>query len=111
MDVFRRIIWHLRPRQQSETAGTDKLILVAHEASVMALFSVDLDRLAGVVVEHGGPQSHAAILARSLDIPMVGQAPELVGRLQPGRRLKVDGSAGLICLDPGPQCRSVRDAA
>lgn len=77
----------------------------------MDLFSVDLDRLAGVVVEHGGPQSHAAILARSLEIPMVGQVPELVGRLQPGRSLKVDGSAGLICLDPGPQCRGGRDAA
>src|SRR6266404_2262467 len=42
-DVFRCIIWHLRPREQAEAAGAEKLILVAHEASVMDLFSVDLD--------------------------------------------------------------------
>jgi phosphoenolpyruvate-protein kinase (PTS system EI component) len=87
--------------------GSEKLVLVAHEASVMDLFSIDLDRLAGIVVEHGGAQSHAAILARSLGIPMVGQVAELVGRLHPGRRLKVDGTAGVICLDPGPQCNNV----
>ena len=99
-DVFRRILWHLRPRQESSAATGDKLILVAHEASVMDLFSVDLDLLAGVVVEHGGPQSHAAILARSLGIPMAGQVPDVVNRIQPGRAVRVDGNAGLVCLDP-----------
>jgi phosphotransferase system enzyme I (PtsP) len=107
-DVFRRALWQLRPRPPTMDEGSDKLVLVAHEASVMDLFSVDLDRLAGVVVEHGGPQSHAAILARSLNLPMVGQVPDLVGRLHPGRRLKVDGNAGLVCLDPRPECRSTR---
>jgi phosphotransferase system enzyme I (PtsP) len=99
-DVFRRILWHLRPCAANTRGGSEQLVLVAHEASVMDLFSVDLDSLAAVVVEHGGPQSHAAILARSLGIPMVGQVPELVSRLSPGRRLRVDGDTGLIHLDP-----------
>jgi phosphotransferase system, enzyme I, PtsP len=106
-DVFRRILWHLRPRGESATVPGAKLVLVAHEASVMDLFSVDLDRLAGVAVEHGGPQSHAAILARSLGIPMTGQVPDLVSRIQPGRPLSVDGSAGLICLDPDAEASVV----
>src|SRR5207237_1510910 len=110
-DVFRRISWHLRPGTEDPRTTSDKLILVAHEASVMDLFSVDLDRLAGIVVEHGGPQSHAAILARSLGIPMVGQVPDLLNRLHPGRRLKVDGSAGLICLDPAPLVSSAERGA
>ena len=50
----------------------------------MELFAVDLDQLAGVVVEHGGPQSHAAILARSLGIPMVGQVRGLRQPAAPG---------------------------
>jgi phosphotransferase system enzyme I (PtsP) len=107
-DVFRRVLWHLRPRPPNTDNGDEKYILVAHEASVMDLFSVDRDRLAGIVIEHGGAQSHAAILARSLGIPMVGQVPELVARLRPGRRLKVDGSAGLIELDPRPECPCVK---
>jgi phosphotransferase system enzyme I (PtsP) len=109
-DVFRRILWHLRPRGESAAMPAAKLVLVAHEASVMDLFSVDLDRLAGVAVEHGGPQSHAAILARSLGIPMTGQVPDLVSRIQPGRPLCVDGSAGLICLDPDAEASVVATA-
>jgi phosphotransferase system enzyme I (PtsP) len=99
-DVFRRILWYLRPGSRNAAAGADKLVLVAHEASVMDLFSVDLDRLAGVVVEHGGPQTHAAILARSLGIPMVGQVHDLVSRIHSGRQLQVDGSTGLVVVDP-----------
>jgi phosphotransferase system enzyme I (PtsP) len=102
-DVFHRILWQLRPRQPADPAG-DRLVLVAREASVMELFAVDLDRLAAVVVEHGGPQSHAAILARSLGIPMVGQIADFAPLLHSGRRLLVDGSAGTVMLDPSPLC-------
>ncbi|HTU18127.1 MAG TPA: putative PEP-binding protein, partial [Gemmataceae bacterium] len=102
-DVFHRILWQLRPRQPADPIG-DRLVLVAREASVMELFAVDLDRLAAVVVEHGGPQSHAAILARSLNIPMVGQVNDFAPLLHSGRRLLVDGSAGTVLLDPAPLC-------
>jgi phosphoenolpyruvate-protein kinase (PTS system EI component) len=67
---------------------------------VMELFAVDLDHLAGVVVEHGGHDSHAAILARSLGIPMVGQVTDFGSLLHSGRRLFVDGSDGTVGLDP-----------
>ncbi|HEX8202144.1 MAG TPA: putative PEP-binding protein, partial [Isosphaeraceae bacterium] len=99
-DVFRRILWHLRPRPVAGDAAGGRLVLVAREASVLDLFSVDLDRLAAVVVERGGPQSHAAILARSLGVPMVGQVPGLLERIHPGRLLRVDGASGRIDLDP-----------
>jgi phosphotransferase system, enzyme I, PtsP len=100
-DVFHRVLWQLRARPATESV--DRVVLVAREASVMELFTVDLDRLAAVVVEHGGPQSHAAILARSLGIPMVGQAPDFAALLHPGRRLLVDGTTGEIVLDPGAE--------
>jgi phosphotransferase system enzyme I (PtsP) len=102
-DVFHRLLWQLRPRQAADPTG-DRLVLVAREASVMELFAVDLDHLAAVVVEHGGPQSHAAILARSLGIPMVGQFADFAPLAQSGRRLLVDGSAGTVAIDPAPVC-------
>src|SRR5579875_1879909 len=102
-DVFHRILWQLRPRQPADPTD-DRLVLVAREASVMELFAVDLDRLAAVVVEHGGPQSHAAILARSLGIPMVGQFTDFAPLTQSGRLLLVDGTAGTVVLDPAPVC-------
>ena len=100
-DVFLRVLWQLRPRREADS-GDDQVVLVTREASVLELFAVDLDRLAAVVVEHGGPQSHAAILARSLGIPMVGHVGELAGLLRPGRRLLVDGTTGRVGLDPPP---------
>ncbi len=103
-DVCRRILWHLRPATP-ESAGPDeeRLILLAHDASVMDLFSVDFERLAGIVVERGGAQSHAAILARSLGIPMVGQIADFVHRVAPGRPLCVDGASGKVILDAAPE--------
>jgi phosphotransferase system enzyme I (PtsP) len=99
-DVFRRILWQLQP--QSPAAGTisGRVVLLAREASVMDLFSVDLERLAAVVVEHGGPQSHAAILARSLGVPMVSQVPEFVTQLRAGRQLLVNATTGTVYVDP-----------
>jgi phosphotransferase system enzyme I (PtsP) len=101
-DVFRRVLWHLRPRASGEEPGCERLVLVSRDVSVMDLFSVDLDRLAAVVAEQGGPQSHAAILARSLGIPMVAQVPEVIREVRSGRLLRVDGSQGEVCLDPLP---------
>ncbi len=109
-DVFHRVLWQLRPRPASGAEG-ERVVLVAREASVMELFAVELDHLAGVVVEHGGPQSHAAILARSLAIPMVGQVPDFASLLQPGRRLLVDGDAGTVVLDPPTDAEVTIEAA
>jgi phosphotransferase system enzyme I (PtsP) len=106
-DVFRRILWHLGPQRMSTRSVGDRLVLVSREASVMELFAVDLDRLAAVVVEHGGPQSHAAILARSLGVPMVGQLPDGFARIRPDQPLLVDGNSGLVWLDPAPELLAV----
>jgi phosphotransferase system, enzyme I, PtsP len=107
-DVFRRMRWHLRPRDPSGEPSSDRLVLIAREASVMDLFTVEVDQLAAVVVEQGGPQSHAAILARSLGVPMVSCVTGLVEQVRPGRRLLVDGTTGEVRLDPPDEGAAVR---
>jgi phosphotransferase system enzyme I (PtsP) len=102
-DVFHRLLWQLRPRPaDTRRSGpeADRIVLVAREASVMELFAVDVARLTGVVVEHGGAQGHAAILARSLNIPMVGRVADFEALARPGLRLLVDGDAGTVTVDP-----------
>ncbi|QEH35438.1 Phosphoenolpyruvate-protein phosphotransferase [Aquisphaera giovannonii] len=107
-DVFRRVLWHLRPGEDAAgpQPGEGRLILVAHEASVLDLFAVDLDHLDGVVVEHGGPQSHAVIIARSLGIPMVGRVEGLLGRIENGQLVQVDGASGRVVVEPPPGARA-----
>jgi len=56
-----------------------------------------------IVVEEGGPLSHAAIIARELGLPAVLNVPGLVSRLK-GKgtvQLRVDGDRGVVAiLDP-----------
>lgn len=101
-DVFRRVLWHLRPDANSRAPVEERLVLATREASVLDLFSVDLDQLVGVVVEQGGPQGHASIVARSLGIPMVGQVVGLLEQIGQGQVLRVDGDQGVIDLKPSP---------
>ena len=56
-----------------------------------------------IVVEEGGPLSHAAIIARELGLPAVLNVPGLVNRLktQESAQLRVDGDAGTVAIiDP-----------
>jgi phosphohistidine swiveling domain-containing protein len=49
-----------------------------------------------VVVERGGPLSHAAIVARELGLPAVLNARDVTTRLSDGMVVDVDGSAGTV---------------
>jgi phosphoenolpyruvate-protein kinase (PTS system EI component) len=58
-----------------------------------------------VVLEHAGLTSHAALLARALGIPAVGQAPGIVEQVRPGEVLLVDGFEGRVLVDPDEDVR------
>jgi phosphohistidine swiveling domain-containing protein len=64
-----------------------------------------------IVVEEGGPLSHAAIIARELGLPAVLNVPGLISRIasQEAVRLRVDGDRGTIAvLDTEPSVESDR---
>jgi len=69
-------------------------ILVAHstDPSWTPLFA----RAAGVVLETGGPLSHASIVARDLGIPAVLRVPGATRLIDDDNRVAVDGTAGKI---------------
>jgi pyruvate,water dikinase len=53
-------------------------------------------RAAGVVLEEGGPLSHAAIVAREFGIPAVMNVPGATRGVADGDEIEVDGSAGTV---------------
>jgi pyruvate,water dikinase len=57
-----------------------------------------------VVVEHGGPLSHAAIVAREIGLPAVLNIPGLIDRLE-GETvdMTVNGYTGLVTIHSGPE--------
>jgi pyruvate,water dikinase len=70
------------------------LVAEATDASWAPLF-VDA---AAIVLERGGPLSHAAILSRELGVPAVLNVRGAT-RLLDGRLVTVDGDAGVVVLD------------
>ncbi|MDP8929648.1 MAG: PEP-utilizing enzyme [Actinomycetota bacterium] len=54
------------------------------------------ERAAAVVVDSGGPASHAAIVAREYGIPAVMATVDGTRRLAHGERVRVEGAAGVV---------------
>lgn len=59
----------------------------------------------GIILEFGGPGSHAALLARALGIPTVAQVPNATKRIANGQEVIVNGNAGEVILHPDTATR------
>ena len=69
------------------------------------------DQLAGIALSAGGVTAHAAIVARSLGIPMTALAgPELL-RVSDGTEIVVDGGEGTVILEPSASRAELAGAA
>lgn len=75
-------------------------VLVAHRLLPSETVALPGRAVVGIVLEFGGPGSHAALLARALGIPTVAQIPNATTRIADGQELIVDGFAGEVILSP-----------
>jgi phosphoenolpyruvate-protein phosphotransferase/dihydroxyacetone kinase phosphotransfer subunit len=84
---------------------TSKGVLVASDLTPAETASLDLALVTGVVLAYGSPSSHAAILARARDIPVVVAAGAEVLSVPEGTTILVDGTTGELHIDPSPELR------
>ena len=78
-------------------------ILVGREADPADLIRLAESGLVGAVSVSGGANSHAAIIARGLGIPMLaGSDPEVLA-VRAGQAAILDAVAGQLIVDPSPQ--------
>jgi phosphoenolpyruvate-protein kinase (PTS system EI component) len=73
----------------------------------VAELALDADRLLGLALARGAVTSHAAIMARALGVPMIVGLGELVA----ADRAVVDGDAGQVVVDPGPDALAHAEAS
>ena len=55
---------------------------------------------AGIVMERGGPLSHAAIVAREFGVPAVLNVKGATAQITTGTVVTVDGTAGTVEIEP-----------
>ncbi len=101
-DVGRRILDNLIGSNQECLLGegTD-LIIVATELTPSQTANINSNHIKGIVSEKGGPTSHAAILARSLGIPLVTGIPHLIENIELSTPILLNGNSGEITINPG----------
>jgi phosphoenolpyruvate-protein kinase (PTS system EI component) len=57
--------------------------------------------LKGVVLDSGASLSHAAIVGREYNIPVVIQTKKATASLKNGQKVRIDGSRGAVWILPG----------
>jgi len=75
-------------------------ILCAQDTTPSEIASLDTEQELGVVTERGAVNSHAAILARALGIPLVIGVQDACQRLRAGELVIVDGASGEVLVEP-----------
>jgi phosphotransferase system enzyme I (PtsI) len=100
-EVGRRLVESLGKAVET---GLDSLpanaVIVADELSPADTALLDPRRVAGLVTVLGGVESHTAIVARSLGLPAVVAAKDILAEAQNGATIIVDGATGAVVIDP-----------
>ncbi len=90
-------------------------VVIAGELGPAEIVDLRLEEglVLGFALADGSPTSHAAIMARSLGVPMVAGLGVLVLGARTGDTVALDGSSGTAVLEPGPEAldRAARSAA
>ncbi|WP_435994480.1 phosphoenolpyruvate--protein phosphotransferase [Brevundimonas sp. LjRoot202] len=101
-DLANRLLRLLAGDRPGERDLPDDAILVARNLGPADLLEYPRNKLRGLLLEEGSAASHAAIVARALQIPCVGRLMGLRDRLSEGDLVIVDGETGETYLRPRP---------
>jgi phosphotransferase system enzyme I (PtsI) len=81
---------------------TEPVILVAEEILPSQAAQLDREKVLAIITEKGGVNSHASIIARSLDIPAIVGVKGLLQSVKNVKTAIVDGISGHLYFDPSP---------
>jgi len=98
-DVKNRVVRNMK-REKLVSKVEENSIIIAHELSPADTILFSRRKVQGYVTDTGGVTSHAAIISRALRIPAVVGLKVISQNAIPGERIIVDGTEGLVILDP-----------
>ena len=101
-DLANRLLRILAGDRPGERDLPDDAILVARNLGPADLLEYPRHKLRGLLLEEGSAASHAAIVARALQIPCVGRLQGVRDRLSEDDLVIVDGETGEAYLRPRP---------
>ena len=103
-DVASRVTRHLQGQNAHNNSieGDGRpVLLVAQDLTPSDTANLKPGSILGICTVVGGPTTHAAIIARALEIPAIaGIDPRLLDMLHDGQQIAIDGTQGLLYLHP-----------
>jgi phosphotransferase system enzyme I (PtsP) len=99
MDVGRRLLANLSGHRDAESRLEGR-IAIAAELLPSDVLKLGLEKIGGIVLLSGGVTSHVAVLARSLDLPLIfADEPRLL-EIPDGTRVVLDARQGNLYVAP-----------
>jgi phosphotransferase system enzyme I (PtsP) len=98
-DLSNRLLRYLSGTDNGRTLP-ENAILIARNLGAAELLDYDRKHLRGLLLEEGTATSHVVLVAKALDLPVVGRLSGLQ-RIRAGDPLIVDGTTGVVYLRPG----------
>lgn len=103
-DVSKRIISNLAGKGGEAFAITEgNTIVVAHDLTPSDTAQLDRSKVVGFITDIGGRTSHAAIMARTLEIPAVLGLGDITTSVKTGDSVIVDGLTGDVIINPSEE--------
>jgi len=97
-DITNRLVKILSGDAVESGFLTQPVILMAEDLAPSETVQLEKDMLLGFITEQGSPNSHTAILARSMNIPALVSVD--VKEAWDGKMAVIDGETGMLYVDP-----------
>ena len=110
-DLERQVLLALSGETAAAAALPKGAILLAHDLLPSQLMDLDASRLAGICTAGGGPTSHVAILAASMNIPALVAVGPGVMTIADGATLILDADAGTLQVGPDQHALALAQTA
>jgi phosphotransferase system enzyme I (PtsP) len=112
-DLAVRLLQHLTGESATMHTGPlpDNVVLVARTLGPAELLEYDTRKVRALVLEEGSPTAHVCIVARALDIPILGLVNDALIRIDNGDLLIVDAETQEMFVRPGEDIQQVYNTA
>ncbi len=99
MDAANTILDILHPKDYNISPDSRPVIIAASELLPSETISLNQNNLLGFITTRGSRNSHTAILARTLGLPLITQVKSSLSRFD-GMEAIIDGQSGRVVINP-----------
>ena len=100
LDVTRRMIRIFKGIEEEKHIPDGKFILISQDLYPSDIVKFDTEHIAGFVTKFGSKNSHAAILARTLNLPIVVHLGDRFDEIPHYGVLAINGATGEVVINP-----------